>query len=194
MPWEKQFDRDEVLNRAKLAFWAGGYEGVSLEKLLGSMGIQKGSFYATFGSKHEVLLESLRRYVSERFTEFDGLAATYPPLEALRQHLDIVLAESNGVAGSYGCFLVNASLELAPKDEQVRKITTKALKFHEGFYQRLFEAARQRGDVEKSFDVAGKSSALLGMVLGMRVMSRAGMPRAALRTLHEQALSLARGE
>jgi|SRR5579872_4786160 len=112
MPWVKQFDRDEVLERAEQAFWVGGYEATSLETLLDRMGIQKGSFYATFKSKHRVLIESLNRYIQERYSGFDELAAKYPPLVALERHFNEILRECCGADGDRGCFLVNIALEL----------------------------------------------------------------------------------
>ena len=43
--------RDEALKRAGRLFWRRGYEKSSMTALLKAMGIQKGSFYATFGGK-----------------------------------------------------------------------------------------------------------------------------------------------
>ena len=73
MPWEKQFDQNETLELAMRAFWSGGYEGTSMTELLESMGIQKGSFYATYGSKHQVLIDALEAYVQDRFERFEAI-------------------------------------------------------------------------------------------------------------------------
>ena len=52
MPSTKQFDVEEALDRAVDTFWEHGYQATSMCTLLAEMGIQKGSFYATFSSKH----------------------------------------------------------------------------------------------------------------------------------------------
>jgi TetR/AcrR family transcriptional repressor of nem operon len=187
MPWKKSFDREAVLDRAKEAFWAVGYEGLSLDKLLHEMGIQKGSFYATYGGKHEVFLEALNRYTAERFMEFGRTLRLNTPLKVMEIHLDTVLAESTGANAHRGCFLVNASLELAPSDSEVRKVVGKALTEHERFYRRVFDAAKERGDLPEDFDSEGKAHALLGIVLGMRVMARAGLAGNRLRILRKAA-------
>jgi TetR/AcrR family transcriptional repressor of nem operon len=191
MPWEKQFDRDEVLDRAEQTFWLGGYEATSLETLLDRMGIQKGSFYATFASKHTVLIESLNRYIGQRYASFEEAAAKDPPLEALERHFQEMLKECTGQNASRGCFLVNIALEMAPRDKTIRSMVRRTLQAHQDFYRRLLESARTRGAIPKDYDVDAGAASLLGLLLGMRVMSRAGMPKASIQALHDRALEIA---
>ena len=58
----RTFDRDEVLDRAVQLFWTQGYERTSVQDLVDSMGIQRGSLYAAFGDKKHLFLEALDRY------------------------------------------------------------------------------------------------------------------------------------
>lgn len=155
--------------------------------LLKGMGIQKGSFYATFRSKHNLLVEALERYIDQRFASFRALNAKAPPLAALRRHLDEVVEESTGADRFLGCFLVNCATELAPKNRAIRDIVTKTLQAHAAFYQSLLERAKERGDLPQDFDAATHSTALLGIVLGMRVLARGGAEVGTIRTLRQEA-------
>jgi|SRR5579871_3041908 len=193
MPWEKQFNRDEALARAGKAFWTGGYEATSLETLLDSMGIHKGSFYATFSSKHDALLEAMNQYVADRFKAFEQLSTKCPPLEALRRHFDAVLAESSGPECSRGCFLVNMALELAPRDKAVRSLVRRTLQAHQDFYRRLLEGAKATGALAAGYDVDAAAAELLAVLLGIRVMARAGMPKTTIRALRDRAVAIAGG-
>jgi TetR/AcrR family transcriptional repressor of nem operon len=47
----KQFNREDVLNRAMDVFWRWGYESTSIEDLVEATGIDRGSLYNTFGNK-----------------------------------------------------------------------------------------------------------------------------------------------
>lgn len=188
VPWEKQFDRDQVLERCEHTLWAGGYEATSMETLLARMGIQKGSFYATFGSKHNALIEALHRYIAERFEGFAAVERENAPLDALERHFDAVLAESAGEHPDRGCFVLNCALELAPRDRAVRKLVQKTLQAHEAFLRGRLQAARETGSLPAEFDVAKGAITLLGFVLGMRVMARAMLPLATIRALRDQAV------
>jgi TetR/AcrR family transcriptional repressor of nem operon len=56
MPWEKQFDVDEVLDRAMQVFWACGYEATSMQQLVERTGINRASLYATYSDKRTLFL------------------------------------------------------------------------------------------------------------------------------------------
>jgi len=189
VPWEKQFDRDDALKRAGRLFWKRGYEKSSMTALLKAMGIQKGSFYATFGSKHQILMEALDEYIATRFGSFRA-REDESPLRALRRHLDEVVEESIGEQRSAGCFLVNSALELAPHDRQVRELVTETLQAHATFYESLLDAAKSRGELPKRYDTARHAQALLALVLGMRVMARGGLVAGTIRAVRAQAEEL----
>ncbi len=175
MPWEKSFSREEALTLAEHKFWETGYAATSMESLLESMGIQKGSFYATFGSKHQVYVEALEHYIAERFKQFEASLSTGSPREALLAHIEAVLSESLSRSSDRGCFLVNAALELSPQDPKVRKVIERALDRHRSFYETSLNLARELGEVPSDLDPAQTASSMLGLVLGIRVMARQGM-------------------
>lgn len=190
MPWEKQFDRTHALQRALRVFWKTGYEKSSLTVLLRAMGVQKGSFYATFGSKHKVLVEALDLYIKQRFDSFLAVSAGRPPLAALRRHLDDVLRESTGSDRAMGCFLVNCATELAPRDRAIGEIVATTLRAHAQFYQSLLDQAKDQGALRNTTDTQTAASALLGLVLGMRVCARGGASMETLQALRRQADAL----
>ena len=51
-------------------------------------------------------------------------------------------------------------------------------------------AAQEGGEVSSDIDAAATAKAMFAIVVGMRVHSRAGAPKATLRTLADQALAL----
>ena len=164
-----------------------------MAELLEQMGIQKGSFYATFGSKHDVLMDALKSYVKDRFAEFDALHRNPSPRAALEQHLREVAAGAPTPEGRRGCFVVNAAIELAPRDEEVKGVAQRVMREHEEHYFRLLEAARQKGEVAADLDPRQTARGLLAMVLGIRVLSRASSPRSVIEGVRDGALALLGG-
>ena len=69
MPRKPNYDRNDLINRARDLFWKRGWAGTSLKDLEGELQMKPGSFYAAFGSKDalfELALESLLKAASER--------------------------------------------------------------------------------------------------------------------------------
>ena len=58
----REFDRDEVLERAINLFWSRGYEATSVSDLTEAMGITPPSLYSAFGDKKRLFLEAVDRY------------------------------------------------------------------------------------------------------------------------------------
>ena len=190
MPWQKNFDVDEALERAGLTFWEKGYTATSMRDLLEAMGIQKGSFYDTYGSKHEAYLDALRSYVDTRFDAFEAEIEGLPPLPALRRLFDVILTEALGPDGHRGCMVINGALEMAPHDEATRDVIREATSRHERLHVRLIREGQAAGDIDADLDALATGKAMLGLVMGLRVYGRSGAPKATLRSLAESALAL----
>ncbi len=141
MAGKKAFDPQQVLEKAMNAFWERGYEGISIEDLVQCTGIGRGSLYDTFGDKHSLYLAALDRYLVSGQAQITALlnqaGTVQEVLEQLFQtYIDALLSDPN----HRGCFLVNASLETAPRDPEVNQIVQSALQeLEEGFYRLLIK-------------------------------------------------------
>ena len=81
------------MERSADAFLRSGYEGTSVEELVGATGLHRGSLYQAFGSKRGLFLACLRAALSERADDVSTL--------------DLALV---------------ALLEMAPRDQEVRAL------------------------------------------------------------------------
>lgn len=57
---KRQFDRQEVLERAAGLFWEQGYETTGITEFGGVFGIGRQSLYNTYGNKRSLYLEAQR--------------------------------------------------------------------------------------------------------------------------------------
>ncbi len=183
MPRDKQFDVDEALDRALETFWAQGYESTSMDDLLEQMGINRGSFYDTFKSKHDVLIDSLKRYDREyRRADLRASAKERGPREAILSLFKSMGEGTRGPHGKHGCFLVNSALELAPKDEQVAKIVRSGFRDTEKFFADLLEQGQSSGEISNETDPTETARALMCQLLGLMVLVRSGSSKSVLRS------------
>ena len=187
MPWKKNFDVDVARDKAKALFWSKGYEATSMEDLLGCMDINRGSFYATFGSKQALYLDVLQRYDQHyRCGVLDQLKAEFTPRDAILTLFEAVRKEAAGAKGTRGCFLANATMELAASDKCVAKIVRDAFSQTEAFFKAMIEHGQADGTIRASADPEVVARALLGLLLGMRVLARGGSPAPVLESIVQQ--------
>jgi TetR/AcrR family transcriptional repressor of nem operon len=120
----REFDEEQVLDAAMQLFWLKGYEATSLADLTSSMGLNKGSFYQAFGSKHELFLRTIRRYLDLNLKEIFALFADVDSAkEGVRRFLASYIGQFHrGQAVPRGCLAVNTVAELAPHDPDVAEI------------------------------------------------------------------------
>ena len=180
MPWEKRFDHDEVLDRAMELFWAHGYRGVSMADLVAELGVNRSSLYATYGQKDALFVSALARY--DRIHRQEWLAAiesSDDPIEAIRRTFSDVAAASRGDR-PLGCLLVNTILELPADEPLVGDLVQDAFAETEGFFARQIDRARVSGALPDATDSATLASALMALLLGIRVLSRAQRPTDAI--------------
>ncbi len=194
MPWEKQFDVEQALDRAVETFWSRGYEATSMQQLLDSMGLNRGSFYDTYGGKREVLLQALRRYGETVMRPaFADACRTTSPRAAVEGVFAWLLAEAQGEQGRRGCFYANCALELSAGDEEVAEIVRAGFDETETFFRSSIEQAQTIGEISGDVDPAAAASVLLGLVLGLRVLARGGARRERLEAIVRQASALLDG-
>jgi TetR/AcrR family transcriptional repressor of nem operon len=191
MAGKKAFEPQRVLEKAMNAFWERGYEGISIEDLVQSTGIGRGSLYGTFEDKHSLYLAALDQYVAAFRAQTSALLEQEGTLHAVLQQLfqsqvDILLSDP----ARRGCFLMNASLEMAPHDPAVNKLVQSALQeFEEGLY-RLLIKAQVAGELAWRHDPHQLAHFLLGTFVGIRVLARGQPDRRVLEDVVKTAVAV----
>lgn len=191
MARHKEFDREEVLERAMGLFWEKGYEATSVRDLVGRLGIGQGSLYATFGGKHDLFLAALDRY---RATQEPQLAALLDgpgtAKEKLRRVFEGVVAEAASEGGRRGCFMVNSAVELAPRDPETAGRVEANAAGAEAMFGRLLARASARGEISADRDPLALVRFLFSASQGLRVLARAGARKEVLDDVVDVTLSV----
>lgn len=188
MPWEKCYDETEVLDSAMKAFWSKGYEATSLQDLVKATGINRGSLYHAFPGKRALFMRALDHYDQiYRIEHLHGIAAKHAPVEAIITVFKTAVTKPIDSDTPWGCLLVNTALELSPHDPEVAEFVDHSLRGVEAFFYARIEAAKQDKTINPSLDSESTAKSLLGLLLGLRVLTRTNVRQSTIEAITSRA-------
>ena len=184
----REFDEDHALARAMEMFWKKGYRNTSVDDLLGAMGIQRGSFYNTFGSKRETYLRAIDRYTEFMFNggPYTQAVQLEPGLGALATLYDNYIDSVTGDAEPRGCFFAHVSKEHRGDDPVIQQAIVKGIERMCGIVRRSIEAAQRDGDLPEEVSAEGMAMLFMSVAWGIHVMAEAGVPKQDLKKAASQ--------
>jgi TetR/AcrR family transcriptional repressor of nem operon len=193
MPWEKQFDEHQVLDKAMQAFMVRGFEATSIQDLVDSMGLNRGSIYATFGDKRSLFLKALAHYeMHHRQAWFAALRRRPTPRGAILSVFEGAMEAALSDRGRSGCFLVNSAIELSLHDDDIAEAVAEGLTCTETSFRELIAEGQRIGEIRADIDPRRTARVLLGLLVGLRVLARGRPERPLLGALADQAAALLR--
>ncbi|GAB3726284.1 TetR/AcrR family transcriptional regulator [Amycolatopsis oliviviridis] len=187
----KEFDVDAACEAALELFWRQGYEATSVSDLVAELGIGKASLYATFGTKHELYLAVLNRYIARGNVRFvEDFAGPGPALAGVRRLIDRYLAEILDESGRKGCFVVNAAMEMMPRDPDVARVVERSWDALELALRMALSRAKAQGELDDAVDPEELAGFLLTVLQGMRVLGKGPDPAARAKATAKQAIAV----
>jgi TetR/AcrR family transcriptional repressor of nem operon len=188
MPWQKYYDETKVLESAMKSFWSKGYEATSMNDLVKATGINRGSLYTAYPSKRALFMSALRHYDHiYRAEHLERLGVEHGPVEAIITAFEDAAAKPSDAATPGGCLLVNTALEMSPHDPEIRDFVDNSLRQVEAFFRSRIEAARREGTIATSLNARTTAQALLGLFLGLRVLTRARTSSSTIKAITSKA-------
>jgi TetR/AcrR family transcriptional repressor of nem operon len=187
----REFDERTVLEAARDAFWAKGYEGTSTRDLTACTGLTPSSMYAAFGDKLALFRRALDHYLDHTLRDrMARLEGTVPPGYAISGFFHEVIERSVGDKVQRGCMLVNSTLEASPRDAELRDAIARELTLIERFFHRCFVAGQKAGEIPATHSADDAARHLLSVLLGIRVLARVRPERKLLTGAVRQALNM----
>src|SRR5216684_4023137 len=186
----KQFDRDEVLDRATAAFWTRGYEATSIDDLVEATGIGRGSLYGTFGDKRQLFLAALDRYWNtvgmEMFAELSDPDARH----AIERMFDALIRRASNPKFPRGCLFTNTSLECPTcGDEIARKIAENMGQQETAIYQ-VLRRAQVDGTLSQTQDARALARFFFGIAWGINAVNKSVADPEVFRDMVRVAMSV----
>lgn len=189
----KGFERDEVLDRAIEVFRRKGYEGASVQDLVDATGVNRFGLYDTFGDKHGLFLEALRRYHLKRRNATEALLGEAGPrLPQLRKYFEAIWDQ--GPEGQGNCLMVNSAVELARNDPLTAGQVEDHFSLLEEIFLQALLQAKEQGEIDTDRDLRAVARFLINNARGMRVIVKYTHDRSVFEDIISVAFSVLNGK
>ncbi|HEV7475459.1 MAG TPA: TetR/AcrR family transcriptional regulator [Pyrinomonadaceae bacterium] len=191
MARHKEFDRDEALHKAMEVFWSRGYEAASIQDLVRNMGINRQSIYDTFGDKHSLYLQALDRYHEAETGRVIKLLETAGSVKnGLRQLFAAAIEGALCGKQARGCFMSNATSELAGRCKKTAAVSCNNIKVMEGAFYRALLRGKKVGELSSIREPRAVARFLHSSLQGLVLTSKATRDRKMLEDIVKVTLSV----
>jgi len=186
----REFDEQDVLQRALAQFWARGYEATSVDELCQATGLSRSSLYHGFGSKRALLEATLDLYERNSTGRIAALFATVRPIQAgVEAFLNGFVEEAQSPAGRRGCFIGNCTGELAGRDPVAARRLAGSLGRIEAALHTALARAQAAGELDPATDTTALARFLMAQAQSLRLVAKARPDRDVLEDIVRVALA-----
>lgn len=166
----KNFNKEEVVEKAILLFWEKGFHATSMEDLVSTLGINRASMYNTFGSKQQLFEQALEVYKNKELNRIADFL--YYQLN-VRQGLFLLF--QNQVEQSIqnntptGCLVVNTITELANGDSALASVLQVYKTEYETVFYNYLKYGVDQGQISPYKDIKAIAASLFTLQVGLDV-------------------------
>jgi len=189
MPRPKEFDIEQVLDRATELFWTKGYEETSMRDLEEGLGVGRQSLYSTFGDKHDLFLAALDRYASLQRHLIEPLLAPDAGLAAIRAYFARAFSPEACTEPRRSCMMLNSVVEFGQADPEVARRYVANQEHIAGAFRHALGGAVRKGELPATIDQNALALFLVSQMYGLVVLSKSGAPPATLERVLATALA-----
>ncbi len=185
----RSFDELEALEQATQVFWSKGYDGVTIDDLVGGMGVGRPSLYAVFGDKRTLFMRVLKAYAEKKGTlAAKALLSPQTLRDSLASFLRHAVETATEEGSAAGCLLEC----VAPlvDDAEVRQFLQNAAAGGTALVERRFREGISAGEIPSDFPVATRASQVIDLLRGLTMRARIGAARKTLLRDAEEAADL----
>ncbi len=147
---------DFILDEGMKILWAKGYHATSVNDIVKSANIPKGSFYFYFDSKEDFALKALERYfsiqVKPAFKIFKNTNAS--PKQRLIDFYEFrITTLKEGLKCKMGCLASNVSTEMSDHNEKIRNVIYEKSTSIKKEIVKVAKEAQELGEINPSMNI-----------------------------------------
>ncbi|HEY9002777.1 MAG TPA: TetR/AcrR family transcriptional regulator [Mucilaginibacter sp.] len=181
MARKKEFDEDELLEKATNLFWRKGYNATSAQDLVDELKINRSSLYNTYSDKKTLFEKALKKYQEQQTNAMiDMLIKADDPEKAIKKVFDDLVKESCEDTVLRGCFMVNTAVEIAGQDQEIGALVRANNQSVEDALTVIIEKGQRLGQFSTKNTARAYARFLFGGINALRVIVRSGADKSAL--------------
>ena len=191
MPRSRDFDEQEVLEKAMYLFWKEGYKTTSIEVLCENIGISRSSLYVTYGNKKTLFLKALKHYQSKSSETLKVFFDQDLSVKTLIQNFfEMVIDEIPTDQDRKGCFIVNTTTEMAAKDKDITEFVINNQHELEEVFENLILIGQQKGQISTDKDAKQLAAFYFTLFNGVRVIGKISTDHQTFKSIIPIAISV----
>jgi TetR/AcrR family transcriptional repressor of nem operon len=184
MARKKEFDEDELLEKAVNLFWGKGYYATSAQDLVDGLGINRSSLYNTYTDKRTLFTKSLKHYQDKQTSAVLSLLNNADNIyEVVKEIFDRIIQESIEDDLTKGCFMVNTAVELSSHDPEVKDLVNRNNQSVVDALTRAIEKGQKSGQVNQNSTPLAVARFIFSTISGLRVTARSGADEKTLKDI-----------
>jgi AcrR family transcriptional regulator len=182
----REFDEDDVLERALEVFWSKGFDGASIEDLTLATGLSRASLYGAFDDKEGLFQATVRRYQAQQTSAVINIADSSSACQWIRDF--IVGAVDRAREGPTGCFIQLSLGQCGDDRDDTKALLLKGAKHTEMLLRAAVTQAKSNRELRTDTDVATLVTFLMVLIGGLAAAARNGVHAEHLRNAATEGL------
>lgn len=180
----RKFDQSSALQAASDVFWTKGFNATSLDDLSAAMDMKRPSIYNAFGDKEAIYRKALAHFIQGMEAAF---AQTMLAEDDIRKALTSFYSGALGIYTSgeqpKGCMVMSTAVAAATCHPEIQADLLNIISELDNKMAMRLEQARDAGQLDSSYDVAGRAAIAQSLLHSLSLRARAGEAQIQLRRI-----------
>ncbi|MDJ0595102.1 MAG: TetR family transcriptional regulator C-terminal domain-containing protein [Pleurocapsa sp. MO_226.B13] len=187
--------RDRLIQVGSALVAQQGFKAASINEILTTAGVPKGSFYYYFSSKEEFGLAIIEDFAEKYRNKLENLVKDRQssPLTRLRNFFESGITDMEKCRCTDGCLIGNLGQELSAQNELFRDRLNRIFADWERSFLQCLQAAEEAGEISNESDLAELAKFILssweGAILRAKVTKSVTPMKNFVKILFEQILN-----
>jgi AcrR family transcriptional regulator len=186
----REFDEDDVLERALHVFWDKGFEAASLADLQEATGLTKSSLYKAFESKEGLFRRVLDRYNRDHLAFRAVALAQATPRLITETLLHGIVNLHTGQNTPSGCLVTLSALACSADVRPLSEELSESRNAFERLLRERFDAVKDAGPLPDGMNSRDAAAFISTFIQGLAVQAKGGATRRQLRQIVTAVLAI----